>query len=190
MKWFFLIAPGIYIVNIVVSSLFTRKYDDVIYKKNLYVWIFYLMFGVSQGVLNDNTSVDLQFKCIVWTFFMCMLLQSISVVISDVYKIKSRIHSDTLCYMLGLAVTWVLFQTIDNINLAVLPAVFFSAWPVLRLAPLLKKSSYNSFTKNGYLICALIMALHIVDYAYAVDKPYLIFPGNLNLAALDLKFIV
>ena len=63
--------------------------------------------------------------------------------------------------------------------MSALPAVFAAAYPVLRLIPLIKFYKNNNFTKNGYLIFSILIALHILDYAYAVDKPNLMFPGYL-----------
>jgi C4-dicarboxylate-specific signal transduction histidine kinase len=61
----------------------------------------------------------------------------------------------------------------------VLPVVFSAAWPTLKLAPMLKTFRTNGFTKTGYLLCSVTIAIHMLDYAYAADKPELMFPGYL-----------
>ena len=179
MKWFFLIAPSIYVVNIIVSGLFAAKYGQSIYKKNMSVWICYLLFGASQGVLNDNTAITLFTKVIIWTLFVFVLQQALSIFISDVFKVKAKFKSDLLLYVAGLSVTFILFNFLANKSIALLPVVFFAAWPVLRHLVHFKTFKFNSLNKNGYLVCATFTALHILDYAYAADKPELIFPGYL-----------
>lgn len=178
MKLFFLIAPCIYLVNITVSFLFTRKYKDNIYKKNMYVWLFYFLFGVSQGVSNEIT-ITLHAKVMIWSFFAFMLQESISVFISEVYKTTHKLKLDFTMCAIGMTVTTALFYVTDNLMFAALPAVFGAAWPTLRLAPLLKTFSTNSFTKIGYLLCSVIIAVHMLDFAYAANKPELMFPGYL-----------
>ena len=145
----------------------------------MYTWIFYLLFGASQGILNGLPDVDLHVKTFLWAIFVYLLEKSISMVIVNLFKIENDTKSDKYLFLAGLATTFVLFKTTDNINVAVLPAVFFAAWPVVRLVPLLKSWKQNTFTKNGYLLCATAISIHILDYPYAVDKPDLIFPGYL-----------
>ncbi|MGZ3692187.1 MAG: sensor histidine kinase [Pseudobdellovibrio sp.] len=178
MNMFFLIAPCLYLVNIIASGLFAYKYKDSIYKKNLYTWIYYLLFGVSQGALNQFPDLDLHTKMFIWGFFVYFLEKSISNVITDLFKIEDN-KNDKYLFLFGFALTAVLFKSTDHFNLAAVPIVLFSAWPIARLVPLLKSWNQNTFTKNGYLLCATAISIHILDYAYAADKPDLIFPGYL-----------
>lgn len=171
-------------VNIVVSWLFVRKYKDSIYKRNLTVWVCYLLLGISQGVSNELLDIDLFSKALLWTVFVFAGLEAMASCIAEMYKTKNNLKLDIQFYIASVAVSVLLHYTIDNINLSVLPMVFFSAWPVIKFLPLLKLVREKNFTVNGYFLCSLVTAIHILDYAYAVDKPALIFPGY--LAALIL----
>lgn len=179
---FFLIAPCLYLVNAIIAASFSYKYKkDSIYKKNTYVWSFYLILAVSQGALQGTNIVT---STLLWSIFAFLTSESMSIFISEIFKIKNKIRSDVIFFIFGFISTATLFNVTGNYFISALPAVFFAAYPLLRLAPLLKFFKNNSFAKNGYLICSMAIALHILDYAYAADKPALLFPGY--LAALML----
>lgn len=179
MKLFFLIAPCLYLVNIVVSWLFVRKYKDEIYKRNLTVWVCYLLLGISQGISNELLDISVFYKALLWTVFVFAGLEAMASCIAEMYKTHNNIKRDFKLYIGSVVLSMLLYNTIENINLSVLPMVFFSAWPVIKFLPLIKLVREKNFTVNGYFLCSLVTAIHILDYAYAVDKPALIFPGYL-----------
>ena len=177
LKLFFLIAPALYLVNTIVAASFALKYkEDSLYKKNTSIWLSYLILGASQGALQDASLIV---KTLAWSATSFLVIESMSLFASDIFKIKNKIKSDTYLFLFGLISTCLLFNFIDNFFLAALPCVFFSAYPILRLFPLLRFIKSNNFSKNGYLVFSIAIAIHVVDYAYAASSPELIFPGYL-----------
>lgn len=178
MEMFFIIAPCIYLVNIIVAALFVRKYDDSIYKKNLYYWVAYLVFGISQAIVM-KTKLNPENSIYIWAFFGFMVFMFKSKVIVDIYDQKNNSKTDMFFFLIGAISTYTFIALKINFNLAIIPLVFFTAWPVLKYVVLLKDFSKQVFTKNGFLICSVGTAIHVLDYAYAANKPELIFPGYL-----------
>lgn len=178
MEMFFIIAPCLYLVNITVAALFVRKYKDAIYKKNLYFWIAYLVFGVSQAIVM-KLQVDIKLAIFIWTFFVFIQFLCQSSVITDLFKINNYIKQDVILFSIGTLTSLLLLSFDFNFNISVIPVVFFTAWPTLKHIALFKHFRKNIFTKNGFLICSVATAIHVLDYAYAADKPELIFPGYL-----------
>lgn len=176
---YFLIAPALYLVNTIIAITFIFKYKgDSIYKKNAAVWFFYLIVGVSQGALQLE-HVNIFIKTAIWSFGVFLLIESMSLFAADIFKIKNKIKTDSILYLCSFCLTSLLFYTTDNFFLSAMPVVFFAAYPVLRLIPLLRFFKNNSFTKNGYLLFSIVIALHVLDYAYAANKPEYLFPGYL-----------
>jgi|GEM_PF-6992803 len=179
LQLFFLIAPALHLVNTIIAIAFVFKYKaDPIYKKNASIWFFYLTVAASQGALQD-TDINILVKTLIWSISIFLVIESMALFAADVFKIKSNIKSDITLFAIGFVLTSMLSHIIDNFFLISLPVVFFSAYPVLRLIPLTINLKNYSFTKSGYLICALITALHVVDYSYMVDKPEYLFHGYL-----------
>lgn len=178
MEMFFIIAPCLYLVNIIVAALFVRKYKDPIYKKNLYYWVAYLFFGLSQAFVM-KTKINPENSIYIWAFFGFMVFMYKSNVIVDIYSQKNDSRRDLIFFLLGTISTYILMGLKINFNLAIIPIVFFTAWPVLKYVVLLKDFSKHVFTKNGFLICSVGTAVHVLDYTYAANKPELIFPGYL-----------
>lgn len=179
LKLLFLIAPTLYFVNAIIAISFSLKYkEDSIHKKNASVWFFYVLLGLTQGGLQEaNASVYI--KTLAFAVASFFVMESMSLFLSDIFKVKSKLKSDSIRFIGGAFFSIILFYTTDSIFVSALPAVFAAAYPVLRLIPLIKFYKNNNFTKNGYLIFSILIALHILDYAYAVDKPNLMFPGYL-----------
>ena len=100
MEMFFIIAPCLYLVNITVAALFVRKYKDAIYKKNLYFWIAYLVFGVSQAIVM-KLQVDIKLAIFIWTFFVFIQFLCQSSVITDLFKINNYIKQDVILFSIG-----------------------------------------------------------------------------------------
>ena len=178
MEMFFIIAPCLYLVNITVAALFVRKYKDPIYKKNLYFWISYLIFGISQAIAMKQ-QINLEIGIFIWTFFVFVQFSCQSLVITDLFKINNFIKQDVILFIAG-ALTSVLLLNLDmDFNISIIPVVFFTAWPTFKHITLFKHFRKNIFTTNGFLICAVSTSIHVLDYAYAANKPELIFPGYL-----------
>ena len=177
LKLYFLIAPALYLVNTIIATSFAVKYKkDPIYRKSAAIWFCYLLLGVSQGAL-ENASYEL--KAIAWattSFFACTAM---SIFVSDIFRLKTNIKRDSTLFVLSFGLMLVLFKFNTSFLWATLPATFFAAFPVLKLFPQLRFYKKNNFTKNGTLICYLLIAMHGVDYAYAGDRPELLFPGYL-----------
>lgn len=177
LKLYFLIAPALYLVNTIIATSFAVKYkNDPIYRKSAAIWFCYLVLGVSQGAI-ENASLEI--KAIVWSvssFFACTAM---SIFVADIFKLNRNIKRDTALFMVGITANLIMFQYEVSYFWATIPATFFASFPVLKLAPQLRYFKRHNFTKIGTLICYLLIALHGVDYAYAGNKPELLFPGYL-----------
>ncbi len=178
MEMFFSIAPCLYLVNITVAALFVRKYKDPIYKKNLYYWLAYLVFSLSQAIVM-KLQLGPEISIYVWAPFVFTVFFCKSLVINEIYNLKVNLFTDLILFFFGAVFTTLLLRVGVNFNLSIVPLVFFTAWPVIKHVVLLRYFTKNVFTKNGFLICSVATAVHVLDYAYAANKPELIFPGYL-----------
>ena len=183
MEMFFIIAPCLYLVNITVAALFVRKYKDPIYKKNLYYWIAYLFFGLSQAFVM-GTKINPEYSIYIWAFFVFIVFFCKSLVITEIYKLEVKLINDVTLFITGAVSTAVLLSFNINFNISIIPIVFFAAWPVSKQVVLFRYFNKNIFTKNGFLICSVLTAIHVLDYAYAANKPELIFSGYLTALIL------
>jgi len=179
MKLFFLIAPCIYAVNFIISILFALKYKDPIYKKNMITWLLYLIFIFTQAILSNQNNLHVIIKMFLWSFTVFIFFTSMSTVIRNIYNNVEKINHYFKIYGFGLAMTVSIYYLTGWKHHSFLPLVIVTAWPLLKLSSLLKNFKSNSFTKNGFLLCAISLALHVIDYAYVYDNPDFIFPGYL-----------
>ena len=179
MKLFFLIAPCIYAVNFLISILFALKYSDPIYKKNLTTWFLYLTLVFTQAGLSSQQDINVFLKMTIWSFVVFIFFQALSSVIRDIYGVKENVRLTYIYYVLGVIASGVIYFYKGNSEHLFFPLVFFTSWPIVKLVTLLKNFKSNSFTKNGYLLASIALAIHVIDFAYAYDKPELIFPGYL-----------
>lgn len=178
LQMYFMIAPALYLVNTVIATSFAIKYkDDPIYKKNSLIWFFYLVLGVSQGVL--QSSENLFVKTLAWSGGAFFVISFMSAFLADILKITNKYMQNIYIFVAGMGATIVLFNTIDNVCLAALPSTLAAAFPVLKYIPQLKNIKKYSMTKNGLLIFCIAISMHVVDYAYFVDKPEFLFTGYL-----------
>ena len=178
LKLYFLIAPALYLVNTIIASAFAFKYrKDPIYQKSAAIWFCYLILGVAQGAL-ENASYET--KSIAWCVTSYFAFTAMSVFVSDIFKLKNNIKLEAGIFFVSIVSTIIMYK-LGNIPffVATLPSAFFAAFPVLKLFPQLRYFKKNNFTKNGTLICYLLIAMHGVDYAYFGDKPEFLFPGYL-----------
>lgn len=177
LKLFFLIAPALYLVNTIISITFCYKYPkDRIYKKFALIWIFYFILSVSQKTL-QYTAIEI--KTLAWCVGAFMVMFSTSLFLADLWKTKNVIKYDFLVFFCGLFVSLVLFNLDINLNIAALPATFCASFPILKHFHLFKDLKRQSFTKIGTLVCAFLIAIHALDYCYAINKSELLFPGYL-----------
>jgi signal transduction histidine kinase len=177
LKLYFLIAPALYLVNTLIATSFAIKYKkDPIYRKSAAIWFCYLLLGVSQGALS---AAAYETKAIAWSMASFFACTAMSVFVSDIFRLKVHYKRDTLLFFTAIIVNLALFKLQVPFFWATLPATFFAAFPVLKLLPQLRYFKQHNFTKIGTLICYLLIAMHGVDYAYAGDKPELLFPGYL-----------
>jgi signal transduction histidine kinase len=178
LKLYFLIAPALYLVNTIIATAFALKYkNDPIYKKSAAIWFCYLILGIAQGAL-ENSSYEA--KGVAWcvtSFFACTAM---SIFVSDIFKLKNNIKIESGLFLVSILSTLLMYK-IGGVPffIATLPSTFFASYPVLKLLPQLRFFKKNTFTKNGTLICYLLIALHGVDYAYFGDKPEFLFLGYL-----------
>lgn len=177
LKLYFLIAPALYLVNMIISISFACKYrNDSIYRKSAQIWFFYLLLGISQGVLQEST---LQIKTIAWSIACFVTVSSMGIFVADVFKIKNNVKKDSLLFISALTGTLILYKFEYSHFWSSIGATFFGSYPILKFTPQLFKSKKTSFSKIGLLICFGLIALHGVDYAYAAEYPELLFPGYL-----------
>ena len=174
---YFLIAPALYLVNTIIATSFAFKYKkDSIYKKSAAIWVFYLILGVSQGALQKSDPFVIGMAWSVAAFFV---ISCMSIFISDILKAKNNYKMDIVYFVVALGLATVLKNMSLELVWILLPATFFSAYPMLKHISQFKKFKKNNFTKNGILIFYVLVSLHVIDYAYALDKPHLMFPGYL-----------
>lgn len=178
LQMYFMIAPALYLVNTMIATSFAIKYkDDAIYKKNALIWFFYLLLGLSQGIL--QSSDNLFVKTLAWSGAAYFVISFMAAFLADILKITNNYMRDIYIFVFGMTTTVVLFNTIENVCLAALPSTLVAAYPVLKFAPQLKNIKKHSMTKNGLLICYIAVSIHVVDYAYFVNKPEFLFTGYL-----------
>lgn len=181
----FLIAPCLYLVNLCVSSLFAYKYEDSIYKKSVLVWFFYLSISIVQILLGEVLNASMLTKAIAFSFCSFLAMNFISSILSEIYDVANKQKMSIVFYTLGAATSFLFSLFLDSENLILLPLMIGTAFPVLRLLFLIKNLTTTSFTKTGFFICSFLTAIHILDYAYAFNKPDLIFPGYLTALILS-----
>lgn len=174
---YFLIAPALYLVNTIIATSFAFKYKkDSIYKKSAAIWVCYLILGVSQGALQKSDPFIIGMAWSVTAFFVISCMSNF---ISDILKVRNNYNRDIFLFCASCVVAIFLKKMNVEQIWVLLPATFFSAFPMLKYFPQFKKFKKNNFTKNGILIFYMLVSLHVIDYAYALDKPHLMFPGYL-----------
>lgn len=177
LRLYFLIAPALYLVNTIIAATFSVKYKkDPIYRRSAAIWFCYLVLGVAQGVL-ENASYEIRVTAFSLSSFFAV--SAMGFFVSDIYKIKTNFKLDAILFTITFVAMQIMFKLDVPFLLAALPATFFASYPVIKLLPLLRNYTTNGFTKNGILICYILISLHGVDYAYAGNKPELLFPGYL-----------
>ncbi len=177
LKLYFLIAPALYLVNTIISISFAFKYrNDSVYRKSAQIWFFYLLLGVSQGVLQEST---LQVRTIAWSIACFLVVSSMGIFVADVYKVKNNVKKDLMLFISAVIVTLILYKFEYSHFWSSIGATFFGSYPILKFIPQLIKGKNTSFSKVGLFTCFGLIAIHGVDYAYAAEYPELLFPGYL-----------
>ena len=175
----FLVAPCLYLVNLFVSSLFAYKYEDTLYKKSVLVWFFYLTTPATQIVLDKVFEMPPFITAIVFSLCSFLGMSFVSDILSELYGIAQNLKKSIVFYILCAVASFICLKFIDSENWILFPLMLGAAFPVLRLIFLIKHFKTTSFIKTGFLISSFLTAIHILDYAFAFNKPHLLVPGYL-----------
>ena len=140
------------------------------------IWFFYLLLGLSQGALQE---AHIYVRTIAWSITCFCVVSAMGYFLADVFKEKNNFKRDALFFSVSLASTILFYKYELNLFWSTIALTFFAAYPTLKFLLLLYKYKNTSFVKTGTLVCYSLIALHGVDYAYAADKPELMFPGYL-----------
>ncbi len=181
----FLVAPCLYLVNLFVSSLFAYKYEDTIYKKSVLVWFFYLSIPTLQIILGQILGMPPLITAIAFSFCSFLVMSFISNILSEFYGVDNKQKLSIIFYILCAFASLICLKTLDSENWILFPIILGAAFPVLRLFYLIKYFKSTSFIKTGFFICSFLTAIHILDYAFAFNKPDLVVPGYLVALVLS-----
>lgn len=182
LKLYFVIAPILILLNLMISLVLNFKYKSKLFYWHSLFWLSFFMHIILQGLQSDRQSLPAIFLFSIGTFATSF---SFSKFTESLLSLKLELKPSLYVFALGLFITFFLKVEEIGINLEILPALLGAVSPTISiLKPLWRERKSLTFTQGGLSVAIILMALHTIDYAFAIDKDELMLPGYVMMLTL------
>lgn len=182
LKLYFLIAPVLLSMNLILSTVLSFKYKSKLFRWHFLFWLSLFSHFILQGLQSDTLSILAVSIFSVGAFAISF---SFSKYIECLFSLKLNMRYSVYSFLIGFLFSHFLFTKDIGIGFQVLPALLGSVAPtIFIISPIWRERKSLTFTQVGLSLTIVLMALHTVDYAFAIDKVELLFPGYLIMLTL------
>lgn len=183
------IYGGLLLINLIFSFILWMRTDEKLYKLQTTAFLFFCMTMIFQALSSESaylwrglaaSTVFFAFTC------LCKIMTLIA------HEAKFPFTRYFYIYVGGVSATLVLHFLNVDVNWMALPALLGGTMPVFATVYkiLFVDKLETTFITKCFIATAVLYSLHMLDFAFVMDKPELIYPGFFLACFLIFAFMM
>lgn len=161
--------------NLLYSTLLWLNTKALHYKIQSLAYLSFLITGALQNFFSESSYLIRGLLASTVFFALLAFTKLISIIVRSRFDLKYFLW----VYLIGIIVTLFFYGLGFNVNIMILPSLLGAVFPMLSTAvrELFFNKSKPTFITKCLIWTGVLQSLHMLDYAYAVDKPELMGLG-------------
>jgi hypothetical protein len=176
LNWLVPIYGSFIMINLIYCLVLWRRTGQKLYQFQMTGYLCFFFTLLLQGA---SSSSEYIWRALTASTVFFGLLACVKLISLIQHKTRFPARRYSLIYPAGIAVTIVLnFLNVD-VNLMVLPCLIGATYPMFETGyyEFFIDSEKPSFVTKCFIGSGIVYSLHMLDYAYAVDKPEILIIG-------------
>lgn len=174
--WLFIIYGSFILINFTYALVLWLKTGQKLYRVQMMAFICFFINLMIQGAAADKAYIWRALTASSVFFGLQFFVQLIYLTQKkEVYSFKRY----AVIYVAGVITTIVLNFTNVDVNWMAFPCILGATFAMFEAGynELIKSKEKLSFISKWFILTGVIYTLHMLDYAYAIDKPEWMAPG-------------